>query len=206
MPRVFDAEKALGMKQDAPVMGDKDFQIMMARIADNAALTIEDAKILMDGAVKLKNRHRFLGSLLERKGYSGYEQDVDWVLRHHFNEVSRYVALETEFKPKAISLFERVFGAFDKDYSKNLLAKYTKDYINDVNGVPAVWDDALNKMIQNIPVVGQKIFLPAQGQQGAQRIADSLTSRVAWLKLGMLNISSALINFTQLTNAAGYVG
>lgn len=195
-----------GMSENsAPVMGDKDYAVMMTRIAKNTGTTLAEAQQIVKGAVKLKNRHRFLGQLLKRKGYAGYEKDMDWVLRHHFNTVARYVALETEFKPKAISLFERVFGAFDKDYSKNLLAKYTKDYINDVNGVPAWIDEAINKTL-NQNSVWRKYFMPNIGERGGQRIANSISARISYLKLGMLNLSSAVINFTQLINAAGYVG
>ena len=204
-PRTFSQTSGAGEK-NTPIMGDKDFEVMMSRIQKNTGTTLAEAKEIVDGAVKTKNRHRFLGQLLKRKGYKGYEQDMDWVLRHHFNTVARYVALETEFKPKAINLFERVFGDFYKDHSKNLLAQYTKDYINDANGVPVQIDNALNKMIQNFPVIGQKIFLPLLGEHGVQRMTDSVVGKIAVLKLGMLNVSSALINFTQLTNAAGYLG
>ena len=178
---------------------------MMSRIAKNTGTTLAEAKEIVNGAVKMKNRHRFLGQLLHRKGYAGYEKDMDWVLRHHFNTVARYVALETEFKPKAISLFERVFGDFYRDHSKNLLAQYTKNYINDVNGNPAWIDEVVNQTL-NQNGIWRKYFAPNLGEQGFQRIGNSVAGRIAYLKLGMGNISSALLNFTQLTNAAGYVG
>ena len=198
LPHTFN----FGMDENyTPVMGDKDFAVMMSRISQNTGLPLDEAKQIVKGAVKLKNRHRFLGQLLHRKGYAGYEKDMDWVLRHHLNTVARYVALETEFKPKAISLFERVFGAFDKDHSKNLLAQYTKDYINDVNGNPAWIDEAINKTL-NQNSVWRKFFLPNVGERGGQRIANTVAARIAYLKLDMGNISSALINFTQLINAA----
>ena len=204
-PRTFSPAD-YGMDENfAPVMGDKDFETMMKNIAKNNDMKLSEAKAIVDGAVKLKNRHRFLGQLLKRKGYEGYEKDMDWILRHHFNTASRYVALETEFKPKAMSLFERVFGAFDKDHSKNLLAQYTKDYINDVNGVPAWIDEVVNKTL-NQNSVWRKWFLPILGEQGIQNLSSSIAGRTAYLTLGMGNISSALLNFTQLVNASGYVG
>ncbi|MBQ3451781.1 MAG: hypothetical protein IJG32_05925, partial [Selenomonadaceae bacterium] len=203
-PRTFG--QTLGVSENnTPIMGDKDFEVMMSRIKKNTGTTLAEAKQIVDGAVKTKNRHRFLGQLLKRKGYKGYEQDMDWVLRHHFNTVARYVALETEFKPKAISLFERVFGDFYKDHSKNLLAKYTKDYINDVNGNPAWIDEVVNQTLKQNST-WRKWFLPNIGEQGFQRLGNSVAGRIAYLKLGMGNISSALLNFSQLTNAAGYVG
>ena len=188
-----------------PTIGDEDYQIMMNRIVKNTGLTLEEAKKIVNGAVKVKNRHRFFGQLLQRKGYKGYETDMDWVLRHHFNTVARYVALETEFKPKAISLFERVFGDFNGDHSKNLLAQYTKDYINDVNGTPAWIDEVVNQTL-NQNGVWRKYFLPNLGEQALQNLSSSITGRVSYLTLGMCNISSALLNYTQLVNASGYVG
>lgn len=204
-PKTFNAS-ALGMSEkNTPIMGDKDFEVMLSRIAKNTSTTLAEAKEIVNGAVKTKNRHRFLGQLLQRKGYKGYEKDMDWVLRHHFNTAARYVALETEFKPKAISLFERVFGDFYKDHSKNLLAQYTKNYINDVNGNPAWIDEVVNQTLKQSNF-WRKYFLPNIGEQGFQRIGNNIAGRIAYLKLGMGNISSALLNFTQLTNAAGYVG
>lgn len=61
-----------------------------------------------------------------------------------------------------------------------------------------------------LPVVGKKIagnsnaLTPCSTRRGGQRIANSISARIAYLKLGMGNISSALINFTQLINASGY--
>ena len=206
-PRAFDVESELGMSKNfAPVMGDRDFGIMMSKVAKSNDITVDEAKKLIGGSVKLKNRHRFLGQLQERKGYKNYERDMDWLLRHHFNTSARYIALETEFKPKAISLFERVFGAYDKDYSKNSLAQYTKNYIDDVNGVPSALEEAVNKAL-NATRVWQRFVAPFVGnERGLLTLTNSITGRIAYLKLGMFNISSALLNFTQLINAAGYVG
>ena len=52
-----------------------------------------------------------------------------------------------DFKPDAISLYERCFGAFDSD-TKNMTARYCKDLINDVNGNPRGVEVWLNDLIK----------------------------------------------------------
>ncbi|MBQ7630637.1 MAG: hypothetical protein IJS81_10570, partial [Selenomonadaceae bacterium] len=192
-------------KNYAPIMGDKDFDAMVHNIAKYSDMTIKDAKALVDGSVKLKNRHRFFGNFLQRKGAKGYSQDMQWVLRHYLNSVARYVALETEFKPQAISLFERHFGSFEKDWENNSLAKFTKQFINDINGNPSTLETMLNKVL-NKSTLYKNFIVPSFGERAALTLTNDITRRVGYLKLGMLNLSSALLNLSQLINAAGYLG
>ena len=197
-----------GMNEEnyAPIMGDKDFRRMVENIAKNNMMTLEEAKALVDGAVKLKNRHRFLGNLIKRTGVEGYVRDMNYVLRHYFNSAARYTALETEFKPQAISMFERLFGAFDNDYDgKNPLAVYTKEYINDVNGNPSTVELVINQAL-NKSSLFRKFFVPTFGERAALTISNGITARVSYLYLGVGNVSSALLNLTQLINSGGYLG
>jgi len=203
-PKVFDINKALGVSDDdyAPVMGDRDFYRVQQNLAKQNDMTLAEAKDLLDGAVRLKGRHRFFGNAMHRTGAQGYETDLNWALRHYFNSAARYVAMETEFKPKAISYFERMFGAFDKEYSG--LAKYCKDYINDINGNPSALEEALNKAL-NSTWLFKKVIIPTFGDRAALTLGNGIANKVSYLTLG-LNLSSALLNFTQLTNAAAYIG
>ena len=189
----------------APVMGDKDFEVMKKLLAKKHDIKLSEAQDFVRGAVKLKNRHRFLGNLMQRKGSSGYVEEMDWVLRHFFNVATRYAALESNFKPQAISLFERVFGAFDKDYTGNSLAQDTKKYIEDVNGNPTEQEQILNRMLNKWQPY-RAIIASKYGERGALTIANGITRATAYLKLGFLNVSSATLNLTQLINAAGYLG
>ena len=113
--------------------------------------------------------------------------------------------METEFKPHAISLFERMFGAYDKDYSGKTLPQYVKEYINDINGNPSTTEELINKTL-NKCYLYRKLFVPAYGERAALTVTNAMTGRVSYLCLGFGNFSSALLNFTQLTNAAGYLG
>lgn len=203
-PKTFDFN-ALGLneKMMAAVLGDKDYEKMVQSIAKNNDMELSEAKELVEGAARKKNRHRFYGNFLHRKGAEGFEKDMDWVLRHHINAASRYVAMETEFKPKAISLFERMFGDFNKEHTG--VAQYTKEYINDVNGVPSALEDAINRTL-NSNLFWRRFVASRFGDRAALHLANSTTGAVSIMKLGMGNISSALINFTQLANTAAYLG
>ena len=107
-------------------MGDRDFDSMLHNIANRNELKLKDAKAMVDDSVKLKNRHRFFGNLMERKGAKGYSEDINWVLQHYLNSAARYSALEKYFKPHAYTEFERNFGAIGNDYKNNDAAQYCK--------------------------------------------------------------------------------
>lgn len=205
-PKVADFSK-LGIKEEdyAPIMGDKDFDAMTRNIAKNNELKLKDAKEIVNGAVHFKNRHRFFGHFKERKGAKGYSTDIQWILRHYTNSSARYIALETEFKPQAISTFERIFGAFDKDHSGNTTAQYVKNYIEDINGNPAQIELMLNKVLNNSKIY-RNFFVPMFGERAALTLASKTVDLTSKMTLGFFNISSALLNLTQLINAGGYLG
>ena len=47
---------------------------------------MKEAKEMVKGSAKQKNKHRFYGNFMKRTGAKGYEEDMDWVLRHFFNQ------------------------------------------------------------------------------------------------------------------------
>jgi len=204
-PKVFDFG-SVGMDegQYAPIMGDRDYFGMVQSLAKDNDMTVAEAKEMLEGKVRLKGRHRFFGNAMHRTGVEGYETDLDWVLRHYFNSAVRYAAMETEFKPKAISFFERVFGRFDDDYENNPLAKYAKDYINDVNGNPSAKEQVLNKALRSNRIY-RNFIAPTFGDRAALTLGNGITNKVSYLTLAF-NMSSALLNLQQLTNAAAYIG
>ena len=203
-PKAFDFS-ALGLdeKNLGALVGDEDYDKMAEVISAKSDVDLKSAKEFLDGIAHKKGRHRFFGNFLQRKGAKGFEQDLDWVLRHYFNAASRYVAMETEFKPKAISLFERLYGRFDDDHSG--VAKYVKEYINDLNGNPAVLEQAINNLL-NSSRLWRALAGTRYGERAALQLANDITGKIAVAKLGFFNVSSALINLTQLANAAAYLG
>ena len=204
-PKAFNFEfLGINEKDYSVIMGDKDYERMIRQIADNNGMKLAEAERLLDGSVKLKNRHRFLGSTMKRKGAKGYSEDMQWVLRHWANQCARYYALETEFKPQAISLFERMYGDFDKDWSRNSLAKYTKDYIESINGTPSHDEAELNKAL-NSTWFFKNFITPRFGERSALTAVNFVTEKVAHWTLGVWNASSAALNYTQLINAGAYI-
>lgn len=188
----------------AAVIGDSEYQEVVSRIAKDMEMTIAETKDFLQGKLKVKGRHRFFGNFMQRKGAEGFEQDLDWVLRHYFNSSARYVALE-DFKPRAIGLFERYFGRFDNDYSGKPLANYVKHYINDINGNPSALETIINNMLNNSEWY-KKHVVSHFGERAALQIAGTMTGAISMLKLGFLNFSSAFLNMTQLINTVGLLG
>ena len=204
-PKVMDFTM-LGMseKQYGAIMGDKDYFKMLSSIAKNNDLAYEDAKALVEGSARMKNRHRFFGNAMHRTGVKGYETDLGWVLRHYFNSASRYAALETEFKPQAISLYERLYGDFNHD-APSKEADYTKDYINDINGNPSTLEIAINEALMKSKWFRQFI-VPRFGDRAALTLGSKLSNAVSYMCLGYFNTSSAFLNLTQVMNSAAYIG
>ena len=192
-PKGFD----LGV-ENSVVIGDMDFAQMTKKLAESTEISLADARsiLLNDAGATLRARHRFFGSLLERKGAEGFDQDVMWVLAHYLNSTARYVAME-EFKPWAISMYERFFGAFDAE-PKNLIAKYCKDLINDVNGNPRWAELGLTKLIKKT-WVGKRIA-DSYGDRVALALNGELSTWNAITKLGLFNFASAAVNFSQFIN------
>lgn len=204
-PKVFDfGSVGMDEHQYAAVMGDMDFYRMTNALAKENDMTLEEARAMLDGKVRLKGRHRFFGNALHRRGVEGYETDLNWVLTHYFNSASRYAAMETEFKPKAISAFERFFGRFDDDYADNDMARICKRYINNINGNPSTAEEFISKLL-NSTTLFKKYIIPTFGDRSALTLGNGITNKVSYLTLG-LNMSSALLNFSQLVNSAAYIG
>ena len=207
-PKIFDigsmssGDSAVSEATYGAILGDMDYYKVQEAVAKNNDLTLDEAKRLMDKSIRMKNRHRFFGNAMHRKGVKGFETDMEWALGHYFNTVSRYAAMESEFKPKAISLFERMFGDFSKDHTG--LAKYVKDYINDINGNPSAFEQILNKALQSTALF-RKVITPVFGERAALTMGNGIANKISYLTLG-LNMSSALLNFTQLMNSAAYLG
>lgn len=188
----------------AAVVGDTEYQAVLDRVMSDLEMSVTEAREFLQGKVKTRGRHRWFGNFKQRKGVEGFETDMNWLLKHYFNATGRYVALE-EFKPAAIGLFERYFGAFDKDYSDNPLAYYTKQYINDMNGNPSALETQINNLL-NRSNWYRKHVASNFGERAALQMANSITGKVSVLKLGFLNISSALLNLSQLINTVGLLG
>jgi len=191
-----------GESVQASVIGDKSYFKLKGKIEKEFGLTAEEAQELLNGIARMKGRSRFVGNFLQRKGAKGWETDLDWVHRHYFNMISRYAALDI-FKSRSISRFERQFGPFDKEHKG--IAQYIKNYINDVNGNPTQVEELINNTMAKVPAVS-KFFGRYLGDRPALQLASTTTNAVAIAKLGLYNISTALVNATTLINAYAKLG
>lgn len=199
VPKAFDFP---GGDVQAAVMGDLNYFNLKSKIEKDFGISREDAQSLLEGVARMKGRSRFVGNFMQRKGVAGWEKNLDWVNRHYFNMISRYAALD-QFKSKAVTSFERQFGAFDKEHKG--VAGYIKNYINDINGNPTQVEDLINNSLAKVPALS-KFLGTYLGERPALQIASATTKGVAIAKLGLYNVSSAMVNATQLINSYSKLG
>ena len=109
VPQTFSAP---GAQEQAIVMGDFDYAKIVGKVADSMSMSISDAQAMLDNTVKMKNRGRFYGYAKQRKGFKGFEQNVYLATMKYFNQTARYAAMDS-FKRDSISMYNRIFGAFD---------------------------------------------------------------------------------------------
>ena len=192
-PKGFDMDAG-----NAVVVGDMEFAQMAKKLTESTQMSLSDARTFLreSAGATLKSRHRFFGNMMKRKGAEGFDKNIMWVLAHYFNSSARYIAME-DFKPAAISFYERCFGAFDSE-PKNMTARYCKDLINDVNGNPRGVEVWLNDLIKGT-WLGKRIA-DSYGDRAALAVNGELSTWNAITKLGLFNFASMAVNFSQFIN------
>lgn len=200
IPQMFGAP---GAHEQAIIMGDFDYAKIVGQVADSMSMSISDAQAMLDNTVKMKNRGRFYGYAKQRKGFKGFEQNVYLATMKYFNQTARYAAMDS-FKRDSISMYNRIFGAFDdEDVTKrSAMAKWTKQYISDMNGTPTWIEKMINNTLHNFGLGEER----AGGRPALWLQQKIFTYPMTILKLGVFNPSSALLNLTQLFNLYGAMG
>lgn len=200
VPQTFSAP---GAQEQAIVMGDFDYAKIVGKVADSMSMSITDAQAMLDNTVKMKNRGRFYGYAMQRKGFKGFEQNVYLATMKYFNQTARYAAMDS-FKRDSISMYNRIFGAFDDENvtKRSAMAKWTKQYIYDVNGTPTWIEKFLNNTLHSWGFGEER----AGGRPVLWFQQKIMTYPMTILKLGVFNPSSALLNLTQLFNLYGAMG
>ena len=201
MPKVHEVA---GASERAFIMRDYNYFKKMGKVEEDFLLTPEEATEIANSDIRTSNRGRFLGNLMKRKGVKNYEKDLLNATYQYLNQVGRYVALDP-YKRLSYALYERNFGKWgnEKVYMGELgqTAKYIRTYINAINGVPNNVEMALNNALHTLGI-GKEV---ANGRPALWFI-HWLTYPMTILKLGMVNVSSALLNVTQLCNTFGAMG
>lgn len=197
VPQTFSAP---GAQEQAIVMGDFDYAKIVGKVADSMSMSITDAQAMLDNTVKMKNRGRFYGYAKQRKGFKGFEQNVYLATMKYFNQTARYAAMDS-FKRDSISMYNRIFGAFDDENvtKRSVMAKWTKQYISDMNGTPTCIEKIINNALHNLGFGEER----AGGRPALWLQQKIFTYPMTILKLGVFNPSSALLNLTQLFNLYG---
>ena len=200
VPQTFSAP---GAQEQAIVMGDFDYAKIVGKVADSMSMSITDAQAMLDNTVKMKNRGRFYGYAKQRKGFKGFEQNVYLATMKYFNQTARYAAMDS-FKRDSISMYNRIFGAFDDENvtKRSTMAKWTKQYISDMNGTPTWIEKMINNTLHNFGLGEER----AGGRPALWLQQKIFTYPMTILKLGVFNPSSALLNLTQLFNLYGAMG
>lgn len=200
IPQMFGAP---GAHEQAIIMGDFDYAKIVGQVADSMSMSISDAQAMLDNTVKMKNRGRFYGYAKQRKGFKGFEQNVYLATMKYFNQTARYAAMDS-FKRDSISMYNRIFGAFDDENvtKRSAMAKWTKQYIYDVNGTPTWLEQSLNRFLHNLGIGEER----AGGRPVLWFQQKIMTYPMTILKLGVFNPSSAILNLTQLFNLYGAMG
>lgn len=200
IPQMFGAP---GAHEQAIIMGDFDYAKIVGQVADSMSMSISDAQAMLDNTVKMKNRGRFYGYAKQRKGFKGFEQNVYLATMKYFNQTARYAAMDS-FKRDSISMYNRIFGAFDDENvtKRSAMAKWTKQYIYDVNGTPTWIEQMGNRVLHNLGLGEER----AGGRPVLWFQQKIMTYPMTILKLGVFNPSSAILNLTQLFNLYGAMG
>lgn len=184
--------------ENSVVIGDVDFQQMAAKLAENTTMTLSDANAFLrnNAGATMRARHRFFGNAMHRTGAKGFDTDITYVLTHYLNTSARYIAME-QFKPRAVTLYERWFGAFDAD-PKDATASYVKGLIKDINGDPRPLEKSVSELIMKTPI--GKMISDAYGDRAALSVNSELSTWNAISKLGLGNFASMAVNFSQFIN------
>jgi hypothetical protein len=184
--------------ENTVVIGDMDFAEMSKKLAESTEMSLSEAREFLQNkaGASLKSRHRHFGNMMKRKGAKGFDQNMFWVLGHYFNSAARYIGME-QFKPDAISMYERAFGSFNAE-TKNRTAQFCKNLINDVNGNPRGVEEWLNDLIKDT-WIGKRVS-DTYGDRAALAINGELSTWNAITKLGVGNFASAAVNFSQFIN------
>ena len=177
------------------IMKDGQYFRNLSTLVKSLEVDKEQAKALLDITNRRQTRHRYWGHVAQRKGQTGFEtKNLFELLRNHYAGLSRYVAMD-EFKSKGIPKFQQDFGVLlDQARMDNTEAWYVQHYINDVLGVPGAIESFLNSSLHSVPWLKNHL----RSSRPSIWIASNLLQVSGILKLGLGNISSALVNLTDL--------
>ena len=182
------------------VLKDSSYFKMVEKVEKEFQLTKDEAHEIVGNVARLKGRHRILGNLMKREGQTGFRKDnIRDILTEYYNSAARYIAMD-DFKARVVPKFEKDFGIelgrADQAIRDKNTARYVQEYINDINGVPGMIEDMMNAAIMKHPFFAKRV----SSQRPAVWAINKAMHVTAVCKLGLLNLSSGIVNLAQLTN------
>ena len=208
LPKEFEFPEEV---TQAAHIGDIEYFKMKEQLEKDFNLTLDEASEILEGIARRTGRKKFFGHFMERKGVPGWEKNLNLINQHYFLGISRFIATN-QFKNKAITRYERQHGKFENE-PPSTMARYKKEYINDFLGVPTELEVFFNEVIQssvNTPfgkLTGMDSFVKAfLGKRPSRQLAQIEATTMAVTKLGLLNVSSAFTNLTQVLNTQAVLG
>jgi GGDEF domain-containing protein/2'-5' RNA ligase len=133
---------------------------------------------------KNKNRQKFFGALLERKGAGGYQRDYRKVMELHAAQVARTQEL-TKLNRTIQPIIEMI-----RAKGQSGLADAMQRHLDALWGTPTKWEQDFGRLLQSIPALGDRVANPALALRAT---AARLTSIQSLLKL-RYNIRASLVN------------
>ncbi len=213
-PKVFDANTYMGdgdaasdakfNGSDAVIVSDADYIRLTRAIVENSRMSVAEAQAALDGATRRSSRNRFFGSLRHRKGRTGYNTDVIGTLGRYITQSSRYCAMQPA-KTAAIPLYERTFKKSYEEKTRSPMEDLIQDYIRYNNGTPTKWEKQLNDWLNSMTWWSENLQA-TYGDRAALALTNKVNAQVSKAKLGFLNVSSAIVNMSQLMNTIGLIG
>ena len=210
-PKLFDPSKYLGGEEKSGkgkpslVVSDSEYIQLQKALVENSKMSIPEARNALKGAVSRANRNRFFGNIRHRKGRQGYNKDIVDSIDRYLTMSSRYCALQPA-KQKAISLFERTYGRWDKEYGgKDAMASIVKRYIRYNNGTPNYLESMLTTQLSKFDWWNKHVSAN-YGDRLLVSLAGTVNGVLSTSLLGCLNISSAVVGLTQLMNTFALIG
>ena len=199
-PKVTDVFESLGEKYKA-TLGDTDYMLTQESLVRKFKMDHETANEMMDGLFSRYPRKRFLGQLLDRENVKGWDMDVNNMVQHYGNIVGRFIALDT-FKRNAINKSQK--DGWIMENEQKGVQKYIKDYVDDINGNPTQIEEFLMRYegLRKDGWIGRHF----EGGRPLQRMASGATSTMAVTKLGLYNVSAAVVNASQIMNTNAILG
>tara|TARA_R110002167_G_scaffold21766_1_gene78648 strand:- start:3 stop:3671 length:3669 start_codon:yes stop_codon:yes gene_type:complete len=197
----FEKLDMFGGDKYKTTLADMDYMITQDSMIGKFEMDPLEASELMDGLFNMPGRKRFLGNLLDRRGVKGWEKDVSFMVQHYGNITGRFIALD-RFKK---SVAEQAGGeGWRLDQDQSGVRKYIKDYVDDINGNPT----AIETMLSKLPIFQKKGFIGRHlsGDRPIAKIASGSSSTMAITKLGLYNVSAAVVNASQIMNTNALIG